>query len=123
MDKNYGKFFKKEEFDCRCGCGLNNMQQFLLNTLNTARDYAGMPFFLNRGCSCVAHNKLVGGLPNSAHLDGFAVDIHTSNSEQRFKIVFGLLKAGFKRIGIYKDFVHADVDMSKPMNIIFYNEG
>ena len=39
-----------------------------------------------------------------------AVDIACSDSVTRQKIVSGLIKAGFTRIGISKTFIHSDND-------------
>ena len=40
-----------------------------------------------------------------------AVDIACDDSVTRQKIVSGLIKAGFTRIGISKTFIHADNDL------------
>ncbi len=114
------KHFKADEFACRCGCGLNNMNYEVVKSLDDARDLAGVPFILNRGCSCIAHNKEVLGSESSSHLDGLAVDIKVKNSRDRFLIVYSLIQSGFNRIGVYKNFVHADKDYSKVKNVIWY---
>ncbi len=43
------------------------------------------------------------------HGYGRAVDIACGNSNDRFRIVAGLIKAGFDRIGVYSWHVHVDV--------------
>lgn len=88
--------------------------------LDNSRDLAGIPLVLNRACSCVNHNKEVDGLEDSSHLDGLAVDIKVKHSRDRFIIVLSLLNSGFNRIGIYKNFIHADIDYSKVKNVIWY---
>lgn len=110
--------FKKEEFACKCGCGFDEIDKKLNYKLELARMTAKVPFVINSACRCKKHNKNVGGLPNSAHLRGLAVDIRATNSHNRFRIVRGLVMAGFQRIIIYEGFVHADVDPDKPQQIL-----
>ena len=112
------KHFKKEEFDCRCGCGLNNMDDGFLLCLDEARGNAQIPFRINCGCRCEKHNKEVGGVKDSAHTKGLAVDISVSNDKSRFIIVSALLDLGFERVLLYPTFIHVDLDYSKPNPIL-----
>jgi phage terminase large subunit-like protein len=92
-----------------------------MNRLQRAREIAGAPFDIRNGSGwrCEEHNREVGGTPESSHLTGHAVDIPAWSSEQRFAIINGLIKAGFKRIGIAKTFIHADDSAGKPQNIMW----
>ena len=77
-----------------------------------------------RICSCVKHNKLVRGSDTSSHISTdtikcTAVDIECTLSTQRFKILSGLIKAGFTRIGIGKTFIHADSDKNKAKEVVW----
>jgi hypothetical protein len=91
----------------------------LIEKLERARDVAEVPFKINSGYRCLRHNKAVGGKPRSAHLSGEAVDIAADDSYYRFRIIRGLLIAGFKRIGIAHTFIHADVDGDKGQQLIW----
>lgn len=84
------------------------MDADFLRMIDTARSIAGIPFSVNSGFRCREHNKAVGGVPNSQHLYGKAGDIHVADKASRFIILNALLAAGFKRIGIYNSFIHAD---------------
>lgn len=114
-------YFKLSEFDCKCGCGRNNTHVWLLNMLDTARDIAGTPFIINSGCRCEEHNKVVGSSSNN-HTSGCAVDIKAEDSVTRSLILHGLSKAGFRRIGLHKSFIHADImdTIGKPEACWFY---
>jgi len=112
--------FKKDEFDCKCNCGKNNIDDELITMLNEARILADVSFVVNSACRCDEHNHNVGGSKTSSHPKGFAVDIKVTSSINRMKILTALLKVGFKRIGIYKNFIHVDNDKSKPLNVIWY---
>jgi len=118
------RYFTASEFSCGCGCGLDlsSMNKAFCNRLDYARAISKTPYSLNRSLSCAAHNKLVGGLDNSAHLTGHAADIRADNSVERYKILLGLIKAGFKRIGVYKTFIHVDDDETKPTGVVWVAE-
>lgn len=96
--------------------------EFVLK-LDKARGYAGIPFAFNSTVRTVAQNKAVGGVANSSHIAGLAVDIRCRNSSERKKIMDALNKAGIgSRIGIGNSFVHVDVDLTKTQEVYWlYN--
>ncbi|MDO9554531.1 D-Ala-D-Ala carboxypeptidase family metallohydrolase [Rhodonellum sp.] len=112
------KHFKISEFDSKDADGSgkgtgSKMQPCTLIMLDRAREIADIPFAVASGYRTPSHNKKVGGVSNSAHTLGYAVDIRTTPATQQ-KVINALREAGFKRIGIYRTFVHADNDPSKP---------
>lgn len=111
--------FSREEFACRCGCGLNLLQDSLSVRIDAARGYAGMPFVVNSGTRCPKYNRAVGGSPDSAHLTGHAADIRGVTSRERFAIVKALVEAGFTRIGVYPWGVHCDTDPTKDPEVMW----
>lgn len=113
------KYFEKEDFTCKCGCGFNIINPTLTQLLDQAREIAKTAFTVNCGCRCLKHNKEVGGEDNSSHLRGLACDISAKTSVQRFAILSALIKVGFNRIGIYKTFIHCDIDSTLPKNVIW----
>ena len=110
------KNFDYSEFECPC-CHKNMTYIYLIRKLEIARDHAGIPFKINSGYRCAKHNKAVGGVLNSAHLTGKAADIETLLSVDRYKIVDGLIKAGFERIEICPTWTHCDIDETKAMGM------
>jgi uncharacterized protein YcbK (DUF882 family) len=112
------KYFTDKEFDCPC-CNQNEMDGNFLDQLDKARGYAGTSFVISSGYRCPAHNGVVGGSITSSHLEGEAADIVVRNSNQRCKILSGLIRAGFIRIGIGKTFIHVDNDYSKTLNVVW----
>ena len=114
------KHFKKSEFTCKCGCGLNNINKDLVLLLDMARDEANIPFTINSATRCHSHNEKIKGSSTSSHLHGLAVDIKVSDDMQRYYILSKLVKIGFKRLGVYKDFIHCDIDTEKSQNVIWY---
>ena len=112
--------FNLNEFACKCGCGYDEIDLCLVQKLEAARKLYNSPMVITSGCRCHNHNNKIGGSKTSSHLRGVAVDIACKSSRDRIKMVECLLKSGFKRIGIAKTFVHADVDTSKPHAMWLY---
>lgn len=112
--------FTHDEMKCPC-CDRQAMDERFMARLQRAREIAGTPFDIRNGSGwrCVEHNREIGGVPESSHLTGHAVDIPVWSSEQRFAIINGLIKAGFKRVGIAKTFIHADDSVEKSQHIMW----
>lgn len=113
--------FTDEEFKCPC-CGelLDSLPfRAFLAKLQDARSMARTPFVITSGYRCPKHNKTVRGERDSSHLKGLAADIRAQTSSERFAIVDGLIKAGFTRIGIGRNFTHVDMDISKPQLVMW----
>ena len=108
------RYFKLSEFDSpdEPGSGAR-MDRDFLEMLDQARAMAGIPFIINSGYRTAKHNKAVYGTQNSSHLRGLACDIACRNSSTRYRIVAGLIAAGFTRIGIADTFIHVDNDSVK----------
>jgi len=107
---------KREEFVCPC-CGENETKQELVNMVFLARTLAGIPFIINSGYRCKKHNLEVGGRIGSSHPKGEACDIACVNSSERYNMIESLHLAGFRRMGIGKTFIHADMDNSKTQRV------
>lgn len=70
------KHFKQSEFTCKCGCGLNNMNLAVVKIADKVREHFGSPAIVTSGSRCEKHNKEVGGVSNSRHLQGKAIDMY-----------------------------------------------
>ena len=111
--------FEDQEFDCKCGCGLgiNDINPGSMRKLRASRRISGVPYIMNSAVRCPSYNKEVGSTRTSSHLPGptgsTAFDIKATTSHDRFMITKGLILAGFTRIGVRKDFIHADDDPNK----------
>lgn len=115
------KYFTLSDFDCPSlpNSGVNMDSDFLA-ALDHAREIAGIPFYVKSGYRTKEHNTYVGGVPNSSHLIGVAADIGVRNGNERYIILSALIKAGFRRIGVAKTFIHCDTDDSKPNSVWTY---
>lgn len=70
------RYFKQNEFTCKCGCGLNRMDLKLVKILDEIREFFGKPIIIMSGCRCSKHNKAVGGVQGSLHVLGKASDFY-----------------------------------------------
>lgn len=114
------KFFKTEEFDSPDMPGSGEMMHtYFLEKLIKARSIAKIPFVINSGYRTPLHNTRVGGSPNSSHMKGLAADIRVTSDSERAKILGALIKAGFTRIGIARNFIHVDSDFDKSQNVFW----
>ena len=82
-DENINDFknFKLSEIKCKCGGKYCNgyptgFSYELLRQLQDARNYFGKPVIITSALRCATHNKNVGGVKNSKHTQGRAVDFY-----------------------------------------------
>ena len=115
------KYFKPEEFDSpdMPGSGATFMNEEFVRLLCDLRYNTGRPMTITSGYRTASHNKSVGGKNNSAHRRGLAADIKASTTSERFEVVGYAMEMGIRRIGIAKTFVHIDIDLSLPQNVIW----
>ena len=104
------KHFSAKEFTCDGVNCFDKMDVDTLHKLDTAREYANIPFTITSSWRSEEKNKAINGAKNSAHLRGYAIDIACESSIDRFIILDALICVGFRRIGIAKTFIHADSD-------------
>ena len=95
------------------------MDENFLHRLDVARFHSGVPYIVNSAFRTKEHEKSKGRDGSSSHTKGVAVDLKATNSRTRFKIIEGLLKAGFTRIGVYDWGIHVDLDYDKDQQVIF----
>ncbi len=106
-------YFQDSEICCS-HCGKLIKDQPFISMLTAARIRSGFPYVISSWYRCPGYDKEIGGEGN--HPTGKAVDILYHTPKQRAQIVFDLVWAGFRRIGIsFKDgFIHADIVPDRP---------
>ena len=122
IKENKIKHFKAQEFVCK-HCGKVIIESKLITILEELREHIKKPVVITSGYRCPEYNEKVGGVPNSAHTKGLAVDVKCVHSRTRFKILEFLLKNGINRIGVGKDFIHFDLDKEKPSFVVWHYYG
>ncbi len=112
------KHFKAKEFLCK-HCGKVIIDSRLIELAERLRGYLGKPLIITSGYRCPEHNRRVGGVPDSPHIKGLALDVLTESSRERFKIFTWLVNNGVTRIGMAKTYTHFDIDPDKPQEVIW----
>lgn len=73
------KYFKKQEFACKCGKYCNGypaeIDMNMVKIADKIRSKIGKPITINSGLRCKTHNANVGGVSNSQHILGKAADL------------------------------------------------
>lgn len=112
------KYFKEQEFErCIPSCKITDVSPDSLARLDRAREIAGVPFVINSAYRSPGWDIAHGRSGRGAHTCGRAFDIRCTSASDRWKMVVGLLAAGFTRLGISRTFIHADddADLSHPI--------
>ena len=111
------RFFKEQEFVCRCCGGLppfakENIEALVENVLDPLRERYGKPIVVNSGYRCAKHNREVGGATNSQHMCGEAADIrpttNCTNYTNELKLLRQLIieSRKFDQLIVYPTFLH-----------------
>lgn len=115
-DLNLSPNFKVKEFGWKDGSDKVLIDINLVEKLQELRNYLGKPITILSGYRTDSYNKQCGGVDNSYHLKGQAVDIYSSG----VKPIVIALWAEFNNlggIGIYlnrsQEFVHIDTRVNK----------
>ena len=104
-NKRWPNFHPKEFASPDNGC-LPYWPEFF-DRVQTARTAVGKPFKINSAHRSWRYNLAVGGAPKSEH-KRLAVDI-SLRGHDKFMLRDALRAAGFKGIGMYQTFLHADL--------------
>ena len=107
-------FFRRKEFACNCGCGLDTVDAELLAVLTDLRVYFGAEVYINSGNRCLPYNLKIGGSPKSQHIVSKAADIRVKGFEAS-EVAEYFRKEYPNKYGIGEavSFVHIDVRASK----------
>jgi uncharacterized protein YcbK (DUF882 family) len=124
--------FSEEEMlgkiNCQCGCGMQLQERtvrFLLALEEYYKKMIHKDIVVTSGARCPKHNSAVGGVANSSHTLGLAVDISFVNSHELYAIQKFAFEYGVKRIGINftRSFIHIDFALGDtgiyPQEVVF----
>lgn len=105
------KYFKKKEFACQCGCGASDMEEKLVKTADKVRGYFGNTINVSSGRRCSTHNAKVGGVSNSRHLTGKAMDFCVSGMSASMVLTYVQKLPEIRYAhAIDESFVHMDIE-------------
>ena len=113
------KFFKLSEFDAKNANGQRipgsggNMRASTLVKCDKLRELYGKPLVVASGMRTPERNAQVGGVKNSSHLLGYAVDWKDIDNVVLILFLDAAWDAGFRRFGIMATSIHTDDDPTK----------
>ena len=109
------QYFNREEFRCQCGGKYckgfpSEPEEALVKAADQVRSHFSSPVTVSSGVRCTRHNEAVGGVSNSRHLTGKAVDfaVKGRNAGEVLSYV-GTLPQIRYAYAIDGGFVHMDV--------------
>lgn len=101
------KYFTDEE--------TNGLLPDICYKLDRTREFFGGPIELTCGYRSPEHNAEVGGVSDSAHVTGMAVDVKApKDPAMREKLMWAAGLAGFNRAETAPNHFHFDIDKTKP---------
>lgn len=105
------KYFKPEEFQCKCGCGLNNVNHTLVTVAERTREYFNAPITISSGLRCPTRNAQAGGVSNSRHLTGKAMDFSVRGKSAAQVLAYVQKQPEIRyAYAINESYVHMDVN-------------
>lgn len=113
------KYFKPEEFACKCGCGFKTIDVGLVFNLDIIRGILNKPLIILSGCRCEKWNAHEGGEKNSDHLTGDGVDVKAIDSHSRFVIIDQALLLGITRVGVASTYIHLGMNPANPQQVFW----
>lgn len=111
------EFFTREEFRCKCGGRYCNgftaeMSEDTVRCADEIRRRAGVPLRVNSGLRCDRWNAIQGGVKNSNHRTGHAVDLSGNISPAKLYAIAQEVHAekipGRGGLGLYSWGIHED---------------
>lgn len=108
------RYFGKQEFACKCGsCGgfPAEPEEKLVRLAEKVRIHFDAPVTVSSGVRCPIHNLAVGGVANSRHLSGKAMDFRVKGRSAReiMSYVNQLTEIRYA-YAIDSQFIHMDVE-------------
>lgn len=108
------RYFSKKEFACKCGRYCNGypaqMQRGVVELADRARDELKGVGFVSSRLRCPQHNAKVGGVSNSRHLSGKAIDLRVEGKSARQTLAWVQKQPQVRyAYAIDANYVHMDV--------------
>ena len=109
------KHFARDEFKCKCGKYCDGFpaepNEELVSLADRVREHFGNPATVSSGVRCKQHNANVGGVANSRHLTGKAMDFSVQSFSATTVLAYVQSLPGIRyAYAIDSNYVHMDVE-------------
>lgn len=109
------KHFSRAEFGCKCNKYCNGFpaepKELLVSVADRVREHFGASVIVSSGIRCERHNKSVGGVSNSRHLSGKAMDFCVSGLPASAVLPYVQSQQEIRyAYAIDSNFVHMDIE-------------
>lgn len=110
------KYFQKAEFKCKCGGKYCNgfpaePKKKLVTVAERVRGHFGKPAIVSSGVRCTKHNANVGGVSNSRHLSGKAMDFCISGMSAATVLAYVQAQPEIRyAYAIDSNYIHMDIE-------------
>lgn len=112
---SYSKYLPLKEFQCKCDsekCNFTLLGSDLAKLVYIVRKNSKSGLWITSGFRCQEHNEKVGGVRNSFHTLGLAVDLQPKDgvSKESINELYALCSLFFPVVIKYERFVHCQME-------------
>lgn len=109
------KHFTRDEFKCKCGKHCDGFpvepEKKLVTVADRVREHFGKAAIVSSGVRCKQHNANVGGVSNSRHLYGKAMDFRVSGKSANEVLAYAKKQPEIRyAYAIDKNYIHMDIE-------------
>ena len=110
------KYFKRDEFKCKCGgkyCDGFPVEpkSKLVTVADRVREHFGNPAIVSSGVRCKQHNSNVGGVANSRHMAGKAMDFCVIGETAKEVLAYAQAQPEIRyAYAIDENYIHMDIE-------------
>lgn len=109
------KHFTRDEFKCKCGKYCDGFpaepERKLVTVADRVREHFGNAAIVSSGVRCKQHNANVGGVANSRHLTGKAMDFRVSGKSASEVLAYAQKQTEIRyAYAIDKNYIHMDIE-------------
>lgn len=109
------KYFTRDEFKCKCGKYCDGFpvepENKLVTVADRVRKHFGKAAIVSSGVRCEKHNSDVGGVSNSRHLFGKAMDFRVSGKSANEVLAYAQKQPEIRyAYAIDKNYIHMDIE-------------
>jgi len=120
-DYKFSDYLHSDEIHCKCSsktCHYTLINPTVIDAFLKTRIEAGVVFRINSFYRCQNHNDAVGGVDESSHTTGNALDISTRGfTGKEIEEIVKIAKKYFDYVQVYPTFIHLQINVEEPEEV------